>query len=66
MYFWLFLNIASDDTKSLFAALISPPEGGGGGSGVDGVATPLPLLLEGLLVPVRWFFSLESKNSLQV
>ena len=66
MYFWLFLNIASDDTKSLFAALISPPEGGGGGSGGDGVATPLPLLLEGLLVPVRWFFSLEITNSLQV
>jgi hypothetical protein len=26
MYFWLFLNIASDDTKILFAAFISPPE----------------------------------------
>jgi hypothetical protein len=30
MYFWLFLNIASDDTKTLFTALISPPESGGG------------------------------------
>jgi hypothetical protein len=40
MYFWLFLDIASDDTTTLFAALISPPEGGGGGRGGHDVATP--------------------------
>jgi hypothetical protein len=45
MYFWLFLNIASDDTKTLFAALKSPPEG----DSREGAAAPLPLLLRGLL-----------------
>ncbi len=68
MYFWLFLNISSDGTKTLFAALISHPEGGGGGGdgvGGDGVAAPpLPILLRGLLdqglARQEVFFSLES------
>ncbi len=46
MYFWLFLNIASDDTKTLFATLTSLPEGGSSG---EGAAIPLPLLFRNLL-----------------
>jgi hypothetical protein len=66
MYFWLFLNIASDDTKTLIPVLISPPEGGGGGGGGgEGKATPSHFFLKvswASVLPVRWFFSLESKE----
>ncbi len=50
LQFFFFLNLAAGDLLELLAALLQLPEGHGKGRRREGTHSPLPLLLEGLLV----------------